>query len=121
MIIPCSSNAEFPFIGDERVNVGHISRAIFEQPDKILDRVILGYTEMMSCQGWVTAINRSLIRQGKEFDVAFMGYTQEAYKTLWGAWGAALALMLTSFRDLEYGHFHRDTFSHDTKRSRGRG
>ena len=110
-MLPCSPHALFPFIGDENVNFGLIARAIFEQPEKTIGRAVLGAAAMQSCQDYVNALAKSFQRQGKELDIAYMECTPEAFESLWGPLGAEIGVMMTFFRDVEYGGFKAETGS----------
>ena len=108
---PCSPDAPIPFIGDEKVNVGLIARAIFEQPEKTIGRAVLGVSEVLSCRDLVDALKKSFRRQGRELDAVHMECTLEAFEGLWGPIGTELGMMMTFFRDIEYGGFKADTGS----------
>ena len=93
------------------MNIGLIARAIFEQPDKTIGRAVLGVAEILSLRDLVNTLKKSFQRQGKELDAVYVGCDLDAFEGLWGSVGTEIGLMMTFFRDVEYGGFKAETGS----------
>lgn len=92
-------------MGDETANVGVLVNAIFQQPEKVMGKYVLGIAEMLSCSDWASLLSRLLKENNDSDTAAFMECTLEAYETLWGHLGTEIGLMFEYFR-----HYGKDGY-----------
>lgn len=109
IILPCSPESRFPFVGDERHNTGTIVRAIFSQPEKSLGKFVLGISEHISCSDWAHALSIALRQQERNATVSFVETTLDSYNSLRGHHAAEIGYMLNFFSELKEQSYIKGT------------
>lgn len=105
LILPISPDVAFPLAGDEALNVGLFSKAIFSQPEKTIGRYVNGAAEILSAREWAKSLGKALKRRGKDTRVVFMESTLGEFEELWGALGTEIGLMFKYFNDYGEGSY----------------
>ena len=89
-------------MGDERKNIGLVTRAILEQPDKTLGKWVIGQAFSSSCREWAVALN-NVFKEDKLTDkeVAYVETTLEGYEAIWGVVGTEIGGMMKYLEEVD--------------------
>lgn len=79
--------------GDEKLNVGLVARAIFEQPERTLGAWVSCEAEKLSCQQWVEALNSAAKAQGLHGSVLFQECSMDDFEAKFGVVGTECGVM----------------------------
>ncbi|VUC23037.1 unnamed protein product [Clonostachys rosea] len=96
---PIRPDVKFGFIGDEVINTGIYVRAILEQPEKTIGRVLEGVADTLSCTEWAAIFQKVQDKLGSGSKVSFKECSLKEYEEKWGEMGTEVGRMMTYFNE----------------------
>ncbi|CAI6088231.1 unnamed protein product [Clonostachys chloroleuca] len=107
---PMGPDVKFAFIGDEVINTGIYVKAILEQPEKTIGRVIVGVADYLSCNEWAAIFQKVQDKLGSGSKVLCKECSLAEYEEKWGAIGTEVGLMMAYFNEFGEKSFSTSTW-----------